>query len=104
VNLFLTPLTFDLTYCFASSPERDMDEIPRSIAKEAFEDEMRIMFEEVDQEVRSLSRDFNPGAMDTDDNLWKEYQAEKEQFIQESNEFQEMEEEHGICFRFQGIV
>lgn len=102
-EFILTPLTFDLTYCFASSPERDMDEIPRSIAKEAFEDEMKIMFEEVDQEVRSLSRDFNPNAIDSDDNLWKEYQAEKERFIQESSEFQEMEEEHEFVSDSRGL-
>lgn len=56
-EFILTPLTFDLTYCFAPSADRETDEIPRSIAKEAFEDEMKNLFEEIDQEVRSLSRD-----------------------------------------------
>ncbi|WP_372950382.1 amidohydrolase family protein [Mariniphaga sp.] len=92
-EFILTPLTFDLTYCFAPSAERDMDETPRSIAKEAFEDEMKTMFEDIEQEVRSLSRDFNPGAEESDDNLWKEYLAEKNRFMEESRDFQEPEEE-----------
>jgi predicted TIM-barrel fold metal-dependent hydrolase len=92
-EFILTPLTFDLTYCFAPSAERDMDETPRSIAKEAFEDEMKSMFEEIEQEVRGLSRDFNPAAGESEDNLWKEYIAEKNRFIEESRDFQEPEEE-----------
>lgn len=102
-EFILTPLTFDLTYCFASSPEREMDEIPHSIAKEAFEDEMKTIFEEIDQGVRSLSRDVNPGALDSDDNLWKEYHAEKERFIEESRQFQEMEEEHEFVSDSRGL-
>ncbi len=92
-EFILTPLTFDLTYCFAPSADRETDETPRSIAKEAFEDEMKILFEEIDREVRSLSRDFNPDAGNSEDDLWKEYLNEKKRFIEESRAFQEMEEE-----------
>jgi predicted TIM-barrel fold metal-dependent hydrolase len=92
-EFILTPLTFDLTYCFAPSADRETDETPRSIAKEAFEDEMKTMFEDIEQEVRSLSRDFNPAAGESEDDLWREYIEEKERFMKESRAFQDLEEE-----------
>jgi predicted TIM-barrel fold metal-dependent hydrolase len=87
-EFILTPLTFDLTYCFAASADRDMPADSQQIVKNAFESEMNSMFEMVEQQSRELSRDFNPDTSDDDDELWKEYEKEKAQFIKDSEDFQ----------------
>jgi hypothetical protein len=61
-EFILTPLTFDLTYCFAASADRDLPAGSQEIVKDAFENEMNSMFEMVEQQTRDLSRDFNPNA------------------------------------------
>jgi predicted TIM-barrel fold metal-dependent hydrolase len=87
-EFILTPLTFDLTYCFAASADRDLPADSQQNVKNAFESEMNSMFEMVEQQTRELSRDFNPDAGDDDDELWKEYEKEKAQFIKDSEDFQ----------------
>lgn len=91
-EFILTPLTFDLTYCFAASADRDLPAGSQEIVKDAFESEMNSMFEMVEQQTRDLSRDFNPDAGTEEDELWKEYMEEKEQFMKEAEEFQELEQ------------
>lgn len=91
-EFILTPLTFDLTYCFAASADRDLPAGSQEIVKDAFESEMLSMFEMVEQQTRELSRDFNPHAGTEEDELWKEYMEEKEQFMKEAEEFQELDQ------------
>jgi predicted TIM-barrel fold metal-dependent hydrolase len=90
-EFILTPLTFDLTYCFAASADRDLPADSQDMAKEAFQNEMDSMFEMVEQQTRELSRSFNSDAGDEEDELWNEYIAEKELFIKEAEEFQKSE-------------
>jgi predicted TIM-barrel fold metal-dependent hydrolase len=91
-EFILTPLTFDLTYCFAASADRDLPAGSQEIVKDAFESEMNSMFEMVEQQTRELSRDFNPDAGTEEDELWKEYMEEKEQFMKEAEEFQDLDQ------------
>ena len=91
-EFILTPLTFDLTYCFAASADRDLPAGSQEIVKDAFEGEMNSMFEMVEQQTRDLSRDFNPDAGTEEDELWNEYMKEKEQFIKDAEEFQESDQ------------
>jgi len=90
-EFILTPLTFDLTYCFAPSADRDLPAGSQEIVKDAFESEMNSMFEMVEQQSRELSRDFNPDAGTEDDELWKEYLDEKAQFMKDAEKFQQLE-------------
>lgn len=99
-EFILTPLTFDLTYCFAPSADRDAAlRSSDEVAKEAFESEMNEMFGAIEQQTRTLSRNFNSSASDDDDQLFKEYLEEKEQFIKETELFQQLEEETENNFR-----
>ncbi|HSO87698.1 MAG TPA: hypothetical protein VLQ91_14170, partial [Draconibacterium sp.] len=91
-EFILTPLTFDLTYCFAASADRDLPAGSQEIVKDAFESEMNSMFEMVEQQTRGLSRDFNPDAGDDEDELWKEYVEVKAQFIKDAEDFQELDQ------------
>jgi predicted TIM-barrel fold metal-dependent hydrolase len=91
-EFILTPLTFDLTYCFAASADRDLSAVPNNVAGEAFESEMNSMFEMVEQQTRELSRDFNPDAGAGEDEIWKEYENEKAEFIKDAGEFQLLEQ------------
>lgn len=96
-EFILTPLTFDLTYCFAPSADRgaaDTEQIPT--VSEVFESEISSMFETVEKQTRKLSRDFNRDSSAEDDALWKEFQQEKESFLKSTREFQEnIEPEEG---------
>jgi predicted TIM-barrel fold metal-dependent hydrolase len=75
-DFILTPLMFDLTYCFAPSADRGEPSGPG--LDEVFEREMGEMFEMVEQKSRSFSRDLNEKASLEEDQLWNEYQKEKE--------------------------
>lgn len=93
-EFILTPLTFDLTYCFAPSADRDSNaRTSEEVAREAFESEMNEMFGTIEQQTRTLSRSFNNTASDGDDQLYREYMEEKEQFMKEADLFQQLEEE-----------
>ena len=91
-EFILTPLTFDLTYCFAASADRNLPADSQEVAKEAFQNEMDSMFEMVEQQTRDLSRSFNSDAGDEEDELWNEYVAEKELFMREAEEFQKADQ------------
>jgi predicted TIM-barrel fold metal-dependent hydrolase len=91
-EFILTPLTFDLTYCFAASADRDMPTDAQQVVKDAFESEMNSMFEMVEEHTRNLSRNFNPEAGTEEDELWNEYVKEKEQFMKDAEEFQELDQ------------
>lgn len=88
-EFILTPLTFDLTYCFAPSAERDLQN-PEPTVNEVFNVEIRNMFDIVESQSKKLSRDLNSGATMEEDKLWKEYQDEKELFMKNTLEFQEL--------------
>jgi predicted TIM-barrel fold metal-dependent hydrolase len=91
-EFILTPLTFDLTYCFAPSADRDLPAGSDEIVKNAIEDEMNVMFNLIEDQTRSMSRVFNPYAESGDDQLWNEFLEEKEQFIKSAEEFQQSDE------------
>lgn len=86
-EFILTPLTFDLTYCFAPSADRDISANSHNI-DEAIEDEMNVMFNMVEEQTRSMSRVFNPYAESDEDKLWNEFLEEKELFLKNAEEFQ----------------
>jgi len=90
-EFILTPLTFDLTYCFAPSADRDMIVSSKNI-DEAIEDEMNVMFNMVEEQTRSMSRVFNPYAESNEDELWNEFLEEKELFLKNAEEFQRSDE------------
>jgi len=90
-QFILTPLTFDLTWCFASSADRD---IVRENVSKVFEKEMETMFEMVEQKTRSFSRDINDATSREEDELWKEYQAEKAKFMESARELQGFHQEN----------
>jgi predicted TIM-barrel fold metal-dependent hydrolase len=80
-EFILTPLTFDLTYCFAPSADRGGVVAPQPSVKEVFEKEMNEIFGQVEEKTRSLSRDFNTVASSKEDELWNEYLKEKDWFM-----------------------
>lgn len=86
-EFILTPLTFDLTYCFAPSPDRD-GVIRETPVRDVFAQHMNEMFEMVEQQTRSLSRDFNTGSSAAEDKLWKEYLKEKDKFMKNAAKLQ----------------
>jgi predicted TIM-barrel fold metal-dependent hydrolase len=88
-EFILTPLTFDLTYCFAPSADRGINSEPEPSVNEVFEREMHEMFEMVEQKTRSLSRDFNDIASLEEDEVWNEYLKEKAWFMKKAGELQE---------------
>lgn len=91
-DFILTPLTFDLTYCFAPSADRSAG--PEPTVKEVFEREMNTMFEIVEQSAQPLSRDFNSTASAEDEALWQEYQQEKARFMENAAELQTQHEQN----------
>ncbi len=91
-EFILTPLTFDLTYCFAESADRD-GEANGSQVKKVFDSEMENLFGEIEKSARSLSRDFNHESSAEEDQLWKEYQNEKEQFLLSAAKLQQQYDE-----------
>jgi predicted TIM-barrel fold metal-dependent hydrolase len=91
-EFILTPLTFDLTYCFAPSADRDIDTGSQDTVKEAIEEEMNVMFNLVEDQTRSMSRVFNPFAENDEDKLWNEFLKEKEEFMKNAEEFQQSDE------------
>jgi predicted TIM-barrel fold metal-dependent hydrolase len=91
-EFILTPLTFDLTYCFAASADRDLPADPQEVVKEALHNEIDSMFEMVELQTRDFSRTFNSNAGDDEDELWNEYVSEKELFMREAEEFQNSEQ------------
>lgn len=91
-EFILTPLTFDLTYCFAPSADRDITTGSQDTVKEAIEDEMNVMFNMVENQTRSMSRVFNPFAENDEDKLWNEFLLEKEEFMKIAEEFQQADE------------
>jgi predicted TIM-barrel fold metal-dependent hydrolase len=88
-EFILTPLTFDLTYCFAPSADRGAGAAPDRSVKEVFESEMNEMFDMVEQQARSLSRAVNEDASLEEDELWEEYRKEKAWFMQSAGSLQE---------------
>ena len=91
-EFILTPLTFDLTYCFAPSADRDITTGSQDTVKQAIEDEMNVMFNMVEDQTRSMSRVFNPFAKNDEDKLWNEFLLEKEEFMKLAEDFQQSDE------------
>ncbi|MFZ5431573.1 MAG: amidohydrolase family protein [Bacteroidota bacterium] len=91
-EFILTPLTFDLTFCFAPSPDRDAPTAtPGDVARAAFESEMNEMFSVIEQQTRSLSKANNRTATEGEDWIYREYTEEKELFIREAELFMQPE-------------
>ena len=103
-EFILTPLTFDLTYCFAPSADRDLPSGSQEIVKDAFETEMNIMFGLAEQHSRELSREFNPNAETSENDIWNEYLDEKEEFMKEIEEFQHVGQAYVKDFGTRDIV
>jgi predicted TIM-barrel fold metal-dependent hydrolase len=94
-EFILTPLTFDLTYCFA--PSADRDGATRELGvKEVFESEMEEMFGLVEQKTRSLSRDFNDQSSPGDDKLWNEYLKAKARFMKDAGKLKDKRDQKMI--------
>ncbi|GAB1452644.1 hypothetical protein MASR2M47_27000 [Draconibacterium sp.] len=91
-EFILTPLTFDLTYCFAPTADRDLPAGSQEIINDAINDEMEVLFDMVESQTRSMSRVFNPFAESEEDKLWNEFLEEKEQFLKIAEEFQQSDE------------
>jgi predicted TIM-barrel fold metal-dependent hydrolase len=93
-EFILTPLTFDLTYCFAPSPDRDSQSLTSAdVAKAAFESGMNEMFGAIEQQTRSLSRANNRTASESQDWIYREYLEEKELFTKEAELFMQLDGE-----------
>lgn len=80
-EFILTPLTFDLTWCFTSGADLDTTEETESDFGKTAERKLASMLSDVERRGKSLSRDFNPSAGSRDDELWKSYLKEKELFL-----------------------
>lgn len=91
-EFILTPLTFDLTYCFAPTADRDLPAGSQEIINDAINDEMEVLFDMVESQTRSMSRVFNPFAESEEDKLWNEFLEEKEQFLKIAEELQQSDE------------
>lgn len=91
-EFILTPLMFDLTFCFAPTPDRDGN-IDNDPVKKVFEKEMTNMFNQIEKKTRSLSRDFNTETGEKEDKLWKTYLIEKEKFFKSAEKLQMQEEQ-----------
>ncbi len=91
-EFILTPLTFDLTYCFAPTADREINTGAMDTIKDAIEDEMNVMFNMVEEQTRSMSRVFNPFAENDEDILWNEFLEEKEEFMKSAAELQQTDE------------
>jgi hypothetical protein len=87
----LTPLTFDLTWCFASSADRGDGARTRAKVQQVFDSEMNSIFESIEKKARVMSRDYNAKASAVDDVLWQEYLAEKELLSVEAAALKEKE-------------
>jgi predicted TIM-barrel fold metal-dependent hydrolase len=94
-EFILTPLTFDLNYCFTASADRDITVGSQDAAKAAFENEISLLFSAVEQDTQYLSRDFNPDAENEENELWKEYMEEKESFLNEAETFELLAQDTG---------
>lgn len=103
-EFILTPLTFDLTYCFAPTADRDLPSGSQEIVKDALDNEMNIMFGLIEQQSRELSRDFNPDAENSGNDLWNEYLDEKDQFLKEISEFQQLGQAYVKDFGTRDII
>ena len=90
-EFILTPLTFDLTYCFAPTADRDLPAGSHEIVNAAIDDEMEVMFDMVENQTRSMSKAFNPFAETKEDELWNEFLEEKDLFLKNTEEFQKSE-------------
>ena len=82
-EFILTPLTFDLTYCFAESADRDANSGAGISAMEVAENEINSMLKEVEQQSQSRGTD------NEDTDLWEEYLKEKELFRKNTEEFKQ---------------
>lgn len=91
-EFILTPLMFDLTFCFTPTPDRDGN-VENEPVKKVFEKEMNSMFREIEKNTRSLSRDFNSDTSETEDKLWKTYLQEKEKFFKNAEKLQLQDEQ-----------
>jgi predicted TIM-barrel fold metal-dependent hydrolase len=93
-EFILTPLTFDLTYCFAPSADRAIGAPPEPSVKDVFEREMNTMFEMIEDKARPLSRDFNTTASPEEDELWNEYLDEKSRFLANATSLEEQHQQN----------
>lgn len=93
-EFILTPLTFDLTYCFAPSADRSVGSPSEPSVKDVFDREMSAMFDMVEQRTRSLSRDFNTKSSPEEEALWQEYQEEKARFMENAATLQQQHDQN----------
>ncbi len=91
-EFILTPLTFDLTWCFAASADRDAGAAVARPFNDIFDEEMKSMFDAVEAHVKPLSRDFNDKATPEEDELWREYLREKKTLLEGAVELREQHE------------
>jgi predicted TIM-barrel fold metal-dependent hydrolase len=90
-DFILTPLTFDLTWCFASSADRGDGSTTGAKVLQVFDSEMNSVFQSIEKKARVLSRDYNAKSSPEDDAIWQEYLAEKELLTKEASALKEEE-------------
>jgi predicted TIM-barrel fold metal-dependent hydrolase len=90
-DFILTPLTFDLTWCFTSSADRGIGRNASSSIHKDLDNEMDSMFKAIEKKARGLSRNKNERAISADDELWQEYLKEKKLLMKEVEALKEDE-------------
>jgi predicted TIM-barrel fold metal-dependent hydrolase len=88
-DFILTPLTFDLTWCFTSSADRGVESKTIASVSDDFDKEMNAMFKSIEKNARGLSRDKNKSASPEEDALWQEYLKEKELLMKDARALEE---------------
>jgi predicted TIM-barrel fold metal-dependent hydrolase len=90
-EFILTPLTFDLTYCFAESPDRDGLKL-----KTVIDAEMNSLFNGVEKSISSYLRTQDKRSEIEEIRLWKEYYLEKENFLNQTKELLKQDDQNKI--------
>lgn len=92
-EFILTPLTFDLTYCFAPTADRSGETTSKPV-KKIFDQEMEKMFSKIEKRTRTFARDFNDQSSAEENKLWDEYLKAKKQFLENADMLNEQHNEN----------
>ncbi len=90
-KFILTPLTFDLTYCFAPSADRNGAAASEPSVNEYFDGEMESLFRLIEQQAALAVRDRGE-TIPEEGKVWKEYLLEKEKLIKNAEALREVPE------------
>jgi predicted TIM-barrel fold metal-dependent hydrolase len=79
-DFILTPLTFDLTWCFASTPDRDDEPAKEPDLREMFDNELEELVAPVERDFHSAVRDPSVLTNSEHETLWEDYLLQKDLF------------------------